>query len=367
MRAGSGARVLVVGAGLLGRSAAYYLARGGAHVRIIDPDTDPSPTSRASLGVLTHANGRDDPFGNYYRAGHALHGDLAAQLLEETGIDVGWGAVGGLNLVITDEDEAEAQELLAHNRLRGCPAEWLEHRAVRALEHRVPAAVAGAVYFPGDHRVDPPALAAALLEGACRAGARLQAATALVGLDLRSDGQVQTRLRGPRGDEEASFDFAVLAAGSWSGRLADLADCQLVVKPVRGQHIRCRAGDLHHILRHGGCHAVPVGGEIAVGATVEEVGYDLDTTRPAAEHLHAALETMLDGEADIVEQRAGLRPKPRKGRPIIGPLPGCDRVMVATGHYKSGVLMGPITGQVVARWILTGSPSLDMSCFSVQR
>jgi len=363
----SGPSVLVVGAGLLGRSAAYYLAHGSAQVRLIDADADPSPTSRASLGVLTHANGRDDPFGNFYRAGHALHGELAPQLEEETGIDVGWGAVGGLDLVISEEDESEAQELLEYNRSRGCPAEWLEHGAVRELEPRVAAGVIGAVHFPGDHRVDPPALAAALLEGACRAGARFDAGTALVAIGERSDRQVQTRLRRLQEEEEASFDFAVLAAGSWSGELARMADSQLAVRPIRGQHIRCRGGELNHILRHRGCHAVPVGEEIAVGATVEDVGYDLGTTRPEAARLGAALETMLEGEVSIVGQRAGLRPKPRKGRPIIGPLPGHDRIMVATGHYKSGVLMGPITGQVVARWILAGTPSLDMNCFSVQR
>lgn len=363
----SGPGVLVVGAGLLGRSVAYYLAHGGARVRLIDVDAEPSPTSRASLGVLTHANGRDDPFGNFYRAGHALHGELAPRLREETGIDVGWSAMGGLDLVISDEDEAEAQDLLDYNRSRGCPVEWLENGAVRELEPLVPAAVIGAVYFPGDHRIDPPALADALLKGACRAGARLDTGTALAALGGRSERQVQTRLRTLEGEEEASFDFVVLAAGAWSCGLAQMADSQLAVRPIRGQHIRCRGPRLHHILRHGGCHAVPSGEEIAVGATVEDVGYDLGTTPPAAAQLGAALETMLTGGAEIVEQRAGLRPKPRKGRPIIGPLPGWDRIMVATGHYKSGVLMGPITGQVVARWILTGSPSLDMDCFSVQR
>ena len=107
--------------------------------------------------------------------------------------------------------------------------------------------------------------------------------------------------------------------------------------------------------------------QVVVGATVEEVDFDLGVTAAAAAEFTGALETMLGRAGTPVEQRAGLRPKPRKGRPIIGPLPGCEQLMVATGHYKSGVLMAPLTGQVVARWLTTGSPGRDMAYFGVHR
>ena len=121
------------------------------------------------------------------------------------------------------------------------------------------------------------------------------------------------------------------------------------------------------MLRWGSHHLIPAGDAIAVGATVEEVGFDTRTTEAAASEFTAVFRRVLDIEPVVLSQRAGLRPKPRKGRPVIGPVDPSARLFVASGHYKNGVLLGPLTGQVLAHWIVAGRPSRDMSFFGVRR
>ena len=103
------------------------------------------------------------------------------------------------------------------------------------------------------------------------------------------------------------------------------------------------------------------------GSTVEEVGYALDTTTEAAADLRAWIGRLLGRDLPLVEQRAGLRPKPRGGRPLIGPLAATPRFFVASGHYKNGVLLGPISGKIIARWIVEGAPGRDMDRFEPER
>ena len=120
-------------------------------------------------------------------------------------------------------------------------------------------------------------------------------------------------------------------------------------------------------LRHRGHHLVPAAAQIIVGATAEEVGFEAETTPAAARCFERIFRHTLAMEPKPVEQRAGLRPKPRGGRPLIGPLSAHPRIFAATGHYKNGILLGPITGQLISEWIVEGRPSRDMSYFSVSR
>ena len=131
----SGPRLLVVGAGIVGRSVAYYASREGAEVYLVDADTDPSPTTRASRGVLTHFNGRDDAYGQLYRDGHLLHEHLAAQLMEEAGVDVGWRALGGIDVALPETEMLALAEICQFNKARGCAAQLVDGGSkVRELE-----------------------------------------------------------------------------------------------------------------------------------------------------------------------------------------------------------------------------------------
>ena len=365
MSAGDRPRVLVVGAGIVGRSVAYYLARSGVSVVVADRDPAPSAATRASLGVLTRPTGGDDPFSSFYRDSHALHRRLSQQLREETGRDAGWRPLGGLDLAFGD-DESEALRVLAEeNRSRGIRAEWLDERQVREAEPALSEAVSGGVLYPGDHRVDPPSLAAALQQAAEGRGAEFRFQAGVGALRTRAAG-VECDLHEAGGSRRTAFDAAVIAAGSWSAGLDLPAGSRLRVRPVRGQSCLFSGDPVHHVLRWSGTHVIPAPRGLLVGGTMEEAGFDTRTTPAARRRLNARCERMLARSPVLRRQQAGLRPKPRQGRPIVGPL-AAEGLWAATGHYRNGVLMGPLTGRVLARWITTGQPGRDMSRFAVDR
>ena len=163
----TGARVLVVGAGIIGRSTAYFLARQGAKVVLLDEGIPTgSPTSRASLGVLTHCNGGDNPYAQLFRDGHALHARLARDLAEDLGADVGWRPLGGIDLFA---DPSQLEEVWRFNRERGCRVERLDEQALRDAEPGLDGGGEG-LYFADDHRVDPPQVGRGALGSGRKAG-----------------------------------------------------------------------------------------------------------------------------------------------------------------------------------------------------
>ena len=362
--AASALKVVVVGAGVIGRAIAYYLALRRIEVEIIDAGNGPSATTRASLGVLTHFNGGGSPYSLLYRDGHDSFERLAARLLKEDGVDIGWRPLGGIDLIFTDADEARAKEVLHFNRQRGCRVEWVDAAALHHLERHISKKARGGIYFADDHRVDPEMLGHGLLRAVLRRGGRIARGETVKGIQEVAEDHVELRTRtGVR-----AADFAVLAAGSWTGALGVPPDVEISLRPIRGQHGRFRGGErLGHILRRDGFHLLPAGEHIVVGSTVEEAGFAAQSTMAAGVMFEDVFRRTMAWRPELQEQRAGLRPKPRGGRPIIGPLTGCPRIFVAAGHYKNGILLGPITGQVVGRWIATGDPGRDMTHFAVER
>ena len=355
-------RVVVIGAGIVGRSTAYYLTHAGATVTLVDRDDDPSPTSRASLGVLTHAHGGDDALSRFYRASHALHEPLAEQLHEETGIDVGWRPLGGLDIAFDDDEARSLRGWIDFNLGRGASAQWLDEVSLREAEPDLSPAALGGALFPEDARVDPVLLGQALVTAAQARGACLRTKTRVTAITPR-DGGVDCVLAEAGCERTETYDAAVVTTGSWSAELAPAVH----VRPVRGQSGRFSGACVRHVVRWGGQHALPAEGEVLVGGTVEEAGFDLSTTTAASEELNAWCARVFTPSVSLLDLRAGLRPKPRHGRPVIEPLDGAGSLLVATGHFKNGVLMAPLTGQVVARWILEGSPGRDMSPFAIDR
>ncbi len=357
----SGARVLVVGAGIVGRSIAYFLRRSGALPTLIESATGPSDASRASLGVLTHFSGGESTLALFYRDSHALHRPLAEQLHEETGIDVGWRALGGLDLILDEADEERAESLFCVGREKGIAVERFDEAEVRACEENLAPAVRGGVFFPGDERVDPLPLGHALLEAAV--GAEVYYGERLLRIvDSGANGVEVLTSR-----QRRAADFLVLACGAWTAELVRDLGAVLTLRPVRGQHIRYDGVAMRHVLRHGGHLLVPGAQATFVGATVEDVGFAVETTAAAAQTLAEAYGQVLMGRGHVQAQCAGLRSKARNGRPIIGPLSEHPRVFVAAGHYKNGVLMGPLTGQILTDWMLAGDPGREMSPFVPER
>ena len=359
----SAPRVAVVGAGVIGRFIAYELTSRGIPVDLLDPGPDPSSTTAASLGVLTHFNGGDDPYSLLYRDSYRSYRELASRLERQTGIDIGWRPLGGIDLIVEEEDEAAAAATVAFNRSRNCVVEPLDPKQVRELEPSISEKVRGGLYFPDDQRVDPAKLATALINAIEQQGGVAHFGVKVLGFGAVTRHGVS--LRTTSGTFQA--DVAVLAAGCWTGELGNMLGVRIPVRPIRGQHCRFSGGAVEHVVRYDGRHLLASDGFMVVGATVEDVGFDAEATSEARRELTTFVAATVRTRMSFQQQRAGLRPKPKGGRPLIGPLEEYPQVFVASGHYKNGIQLGPGTGEAVARWIVDGDPGREMGRFKPER
>src|SRR4051794_26202829 len=255
---------------------------------------------------------------------------FAAELEAASGMSVGYSQDGAFVVAVDRDDSEELKRLHELQRSLGLESEWLVPSAARAREPGLAPRIAGAIDAPGEAQVDPVAVVAALRVAAEAAGVRIERA------DVKSlDG--------------VPAEQVVLAAGAWSSQVAAVR-----VHPVKGQllHLRTRDGaapPAGRIIRTPRCYVVPrPDGRVVVGATSEEKGFDTSVDAGAVHRLlEAAWEVLPDvWELEFVEVIAGLRPATPDNRPLIGR--ASDRVIHATGHYRNGILLAPLTAQRVA-------------------
>ncbi|WP_432955648.1 glycine oxidase ThiO [Micromonospora haikouensis] len=345
------ADVAVVGGGAVGLAVAWRCAARGLRVTVHDPAPG-AGASRVAAGMLS-------PVAEAYFGERELTGLLvasaarwpafAAELTAASGVDLGYRTEGTLVVGLTGDDLAEAQRLWSYQRDLGLPISPLRPSELRDREPALATRVRGGAVAPGDHQVDPRRLVTALRTAAERAGATLVtgAVRALSDLDAR---------------------VTVVAAGCGAAALTGLP-----VRPVKGQILRLRAPDggppgFRHVVR-GYADGEPVylvpreNGEVVVGATVEERA-DTDVTAGAVLRLlRAAVDLVPElAEYELVEATAGLRPGTPDNAPIIGPLPGRPGVLVATGHHRHGIVLTPVTADLVTELVVaepTASATAD--------
>jgi glycine oxidase len=348
------ADIIVVGAGVIGTAIARELGRRGAAVRVFEGRTVGAGATQASAGVLA-------PFIEAPRAGPLL--DLAVrsldmydtyinELLEEAGVDVEYRRCGTLEVAV-DDAAAEGLQRDAALRQLHVAFEWLDQTGVRGLEPALPEAVRGALFIPIHGYVSARQLIEALSWAALRHGVVLETGRRIAAIQSLADCVEMTAEDGTRWSAAA----AVLATGTWVGQLGVDELAARSVRPVRGQLIRLgwRTEPIRRILWGRDCYIVPNrDGSILVGATVEEVGFDERTTAAGVRDLlDAACEFLpVAWGATFEEARVGLRPATSDGLPIIGPSVVLRGVTYATGHYRNGILLAPVTASLVSDWVL---------------
>ena len=281
---------------------------------------------------------------------------FAAELADVSGIDVGYRESGTL-LLARDGDEAEAlsRELALREQL-GLEAQALPPSQARALEPALAPGLRAALEIPGDHAVDPRLVAAALAVAAERAGVTLRPNTAVARLLAR-----EGRARGLalEDGEEVRASQVVIAAGPWSGVLDGVPqDARIPVRPVKGQLLRLRdpahdpqAPLLRRVVRYEGGYIVPRGdGRYVLGATSEERGFDTSVTALALHELLRDASELVPGvlELEVEELLAGLRPGTPDNAPVLGASGALPGLCWATGHHRNGVLLAPMTGELLA-------------------
>jgi glycine oxidase len=335
--------VAVVGGGVIGLACAWRARQRGLDVLLVDRGDLGAGTSRAAAGMLAPV-GEADPQERALLA-HNLESarrwpSFAAELADVTGLDVGYRTCGTL-LVARDRDEAEhvERERALRERL-GLEVERLLGSEARRREPALAPSLRLALALPADHAVEPVRVVDALIEACRRAGVHLRPHTPV--------------------DDLASLPAArvVVAAGAWSGALG-----RVPVRPVKGQALRLRdpsgPGLCDHVLRFEGGYLVPRGdGRYYLGATMEERGFDTAVTALGVYELLREAAEVIPGvlELEIDEAFAGLRPGTPDNAPIVGTDPADERIVWATGHFRNGILLCPLTAELVADELAGGRP-----------
>ncbi|MFE7458441.1 glycine oxidase ThiO [Streptomyces sp. NPDC057554] len=361
---GSGADVLVIGGGIIGLVTAWRAAQRGLAVTVADPDPG-GGAARVAAGMLaavTELHYGEEMLLGLNLASAARYPEFVAELEAASGRETGFRTCGTLAVALDSDDRAHLRELHALQERSGLESVWLSGRECRRLEPMLAPGVRGGLRVDGDHQVDPRRLAAALLAACERAGVDFRRAPAerLTVAGGRAAGAVLGDGTGIEADR------VVLAAGSLSGRLAGLPE-ELVppVRPVKGQVLRLTvppayapflSRTVRAVVRGGHIYLVPrENGELVVGATSEEMGWDTTVTAGGVYELLRDAHELVPGitELPLTETRAGLRPASPDNAPLLGPtaLPG---LLLATGHHRNGVLLTPVTGDAMAEALTTG-------------
>jgi glycine oxidase len=373
--AGPAPDVAVVGGGLIGLAIAWRAVVAGMRVTVCDPGPGtPGAASPAAAGMLapvTEVHYGEEALLQLNLKGIRRWPSFAAELAEASGRDAGYAEFGTVFVARDADDLAEIDDLLAFQLELGLDVTRLRSSELRALEPGLAPSVRGGLHAPGDHQVDNRACLAALLAACERAGVELRRGRAA---GLRC---VHDRVTGVRLEDgtEIGAGAVVLAAGCWSAQLDGIDPRALPpVRPVKGQLLHLRGTASMPLatrnVRGLDCYLVPrPDGRVVIGATVEEQGFDtLPTAGAVHDLLRAARELLPDvAELDFVEVAVGLRPGSPDNAPLIGPAPGIDGLVHATGHYRNGVLLTPITADLVTELLETGKLAEDGAPFDPAR
>ncbi len=340
------ADVLVVGGGIVGVASALALADAGARVTVLERGAPGGEASGAAAGILGAQIEAPGPGEEAERllASRELYPAFVARLGERTGLDVGYRRAGSLRLVAGGEPEAEAA--LGWQRAAGLRAEFWADERVRREE---PALVGGgALSFPDDGQVEPARLMRALEVAAGRAGVEIRA-----GAHVRRVWIEGGRARGVVLDDGARLaaPWVVAAAGSWSTLVEGVPLAADAVRPSRGQLIELSLGapPLGRVVYGAGAYLVPRDdGRVVVGSTHEFVGFRRGVTARGVRDLLAAATLICPAleEASFVRAWSNFRPYPAGGRPIVGESE-VRGLVLATGHYRNGILLAPLTAELV--------------------
>ena len=363
-------RVVVVGAGVIGLAIADRMARHGAAVTVLDMRAPGRGASQASAGILA-------PYGEAHAGSPllalgvrslALYDDFIGALEESSGQRVEYARTGTLDVALTESECAALASRRTWLDHSGVPCEWMSGRSLRTFEPAVSEQAAGALWVGIHGFVAVPSLVEALAISATRSGATL-----LNGVEVHAiDSTPSTVLIRTRGKSHEA-DRIVLAAGSWSGQIDLGPSISLRTTPVRGQLLVTTwpdAGPPSRVVWGSACYTVPwPDGTLLVGASVEHAGFDESPTPDATAVLTSALHALLPAarRATLREVRVGLRPALADGLPAIGAFAAAPRVIAATGHYRNGILLAPLTAALVTSLIMDGAADEALEITSPDR
>jgi len=362
--------VLIVGGGIMGTSAAWELSRHGAQCLVLERSVPGAEASSAAAGILgaqaeAHAPG---PMTDLCLASRARYEKFTSALGKETNIDVGYRKCGVLRVGFERAAVAQLARENAWHSKRRLPVERLAARDLRALEPSLSDKLVGGVRFAEDCRVDPRALLRALHIAALARGVRFQS-----GVFVRRVALSEGRAVGVVLDDgsELRAKNVLVAAGSWTSLIDGLGLPPGRVIPARGQIIELElpTPPLSHVVFGPGAYLVPRDdGRVLVGSTLEFVGYEREVTAGAVRDLLRNATALVPGleRAALRGTWSNFRPYTKDQLPLLGPtqIPG---LFLSTGHYRNGILLAPISAEIVRAAVLGQRAPLAIDAFRPER
>jgi glycine oxidase len=361
--------IVVVGAGIVGCAIAYELARRGASVVVIDDRAPGMGATQASAGILApFIEARDEgPLLELTARSLGLFDEFISRLSSDSQSTVAYERNGTLDVALDPDSFATLQQ--THQRLtnRGVESDLLDAARAHQCEPHLSSGALGGLLIPRHGFVAASELTQALAAGARRFGATFLSSGRVT--RVTPAGRQLACQFGGSNSQSLRGDIVVIASGSWAGEIRiDGVNDSLPVRPVRGQllHLRWSGQRLRRILWSERCYIVPwQDGTVLVGATEEDAGFDERTTLAGIQDLiDAACELLPHAwTASLLAAKVGLRPATPDHVPIIGWSSRVPNLMYATGHFRNGILLAPLTAELAARAILDGGtdPLLELT------
>jgi len=364
-------RVVIIGGGIIGSLTGWRLAQQGARVTILEKGVLGREASWAGAGILCpiHPWLYPDRFSELVNESLAMFPALQQELREHTDMDVQWRRCGLLIPEFPWDEHHHREAALRWSARFGWQVESLDAQAVRVHEPALADNVSSGLLWPDVAQVRNPRLLQAVRKVLQQSGIAIVEQAEVVSLDMQ-----QQRVCGAVTADGRCFaaDMVLLAAGSWSGALAEQMGLCLSVEPVKGQIVLLKGepGVMRHIIKHDDAYFVPrQDGRILVGASMERVGFVPGTTEEVVQSLLQAMRRIAPGlqHCDIERSWMGFRPGSPDGLPYLGPVAAMPGLWVASGHYRNGVALAPVTAHLMSRWMLGQVPDEDMWPFRVER
>ncbi|WCK55271.1 glycine oxidase ThiO [Aneurinibacillus sp. Ricciae_BoGa-3] len=363
---------IIIGGGIIGASIACEMAKRGLKVVVVEKERIACRASSAAggmLGAQVEMGKEVGPLFNLAIRSRALFASLVEELRESSGIDANLITKGMLRIAFTEEEKREFQEVIAYHHRAGQKAEWLEGREVRSRESGLTGEIAGAMYIPDDGQLLAPELSQAFAKTAANRGAEIREFTEVTSLIIENG-----KVSGVQTDNGCiTADEVIIASGAWSEKLLKQTGIELGTYPVKGEcfSVKTTTPLLTSTVFSHGCYLVPKrGSRLLVGATVKERTFDQKVTVEGIRLLMQRAMRILPGIVDAEWEKAwaGLRPQTRDGLPYLGRHPKFTNLIVASGHFRNGILLSAITGVIVAD-LVEGrrTDGIDLAPFALDR
>lgn len=366
------AKIVIIGGGVIGLSIARQLRMDGVRdITVIDRAAMGREASWAAAGMLA-PNAETETIDDFYRLcsdSNRLYDAFAAELLAETDIDIEFHPDGTLELSFDETGSQRLEQKFGRQKRAGIEVEMLTNAEIRAIETAVSPSVVSGLLYPNDGHVENRKLVDALVEYSKRNGIHLLQNIAAE--ELIMSHKMVTGVRTATGTMSA--DVTILANGAWSS-LIKIGGSAIPfnIKPIRGQMLAFAgsSGMFDKVIYGSGAYLVPrADGRILVGATVEDAGFVRAVTEDGVRELREAGIRTMPGLADLdmIDSWSGFRPCSDDDLPILGQLDGVEGLAIATGHYRNGILLAPITARIIADLVVRGENSEYLKSFSPMR